>query len=178
MFFFVFDGVNNVGGVHEIVNLGGGLFVGGVVSCTSGSFVVFVDYIFSVLAVVAGFCVDAGECSSDDGGLDVFAAWVVKDVEGGRVVVKRFFFCAEGWGCSVDALGRSGGACGDGRLGVVGLFGGGCVGGFVGLFVGLFVCYGFGIGFWFFDIKGQVWVDGGGSLGIWWVCWWGFPVEL
>ena len=75
MLFVVVDGVNNVGGVHEIVNLGGGLFVGWFVSCTSGIFVV-VDYSCSVLAVVVGFCVDAGECSGDDGGLDGFVAWV------------------------------------------------------------------------------------------------------
>ena len=142
------------------------MFVGWVVSCTSGRFVVFVDYICFVLAVEVGFFVDGGECSLDDGGLDFFAVWVVKDVEGGRVVVEGVLVCVEGWVCSVDALGRSGRACGHGRLGVVGLFGGGFGGGFVGLFVGLFVGYGFGIGFWFFDIKGQVWVDGGGSLGI------------
>jgi hypothetical protein len=150
------------------------LFVGWVVSCTSGRFVVFVDYICFVLAVEVGFCVDGGECSFDDGGLDFFAVWVVKDVEGGGVVVKGVLVCVEGWVCSIDALGRSGRARGDGRLGVVGLFGGGCVGGFVGLFVG----FGFGKGFWFFVFKGQIWVDGGGSLGIRWGFWWGYPVEV
>ena len=72
----VVDGVNDVGGVHEIVNLVRGLFVGWSVSCTSGIFVV-VDYSCSVLAVVVGFFVDAIECSGDDGALDGFVAWVV-----------------------------------------------------------------------------------------------------
>ena len=58
MLIVVVDGVDDVVGVHEIVNLVGGLFVGRLVSNTSGIFVV-VDYF-----------VDATKCNGDDGALD------------------------------------------------------------------------------------------------------------
>ena len=67
----VVDSVDDVVGVHEIINLVRGLFVGRLVSSTSGIFGV-VDYLGSVLAVVVGFFVDAIECGGDDGVLDDF----------------------------------------------------------------------------------------------------------
>ena len=65
------DRVDVVGGVHEIVNLVGGFFVGRLFSGTNGIFGV-VDYLGSILAVVVGFFVDAIKCSGDDGALDGF----------------------------------------------------------------------------------------------------------